>query len=83
MYKMIAGVTALLAMTGPALAQAQATNFTKAQIDAVLKAGPNAVDHTIQVFDMGDYAMSVRSSSAMPPSPGRPALRRPRRARMR
>jgi len=72
MYKMIAGVTAFLAMTGPALAQAQATNFTKAQIDAVLKAGPNAVDHTIQVFDMGDYAMSVAIIKRDAPKP-RPA----------
>jgi mannose-6-phosphate isomerase-like protein (cupin superfamily) len=76
MYKIILATTAFLAVASPAFAQAKATTFTKAQIDAVLKAGPNAVDHTIQVFDMGDYAMSVaiiKRDAPKPRPPGAPA----------
>jgi mannose-6-phosphate isomerase-like protein (cupin superfamily) len=61
MHKIVA-VFALA--TGIVFAQPkEATDISKADVDAVLKAGaartPPAVDQTLRVLDMGTYAMSV------------------------
>jgi mannose-6-phosphate isomerase-like protein (cupin superfamily) len=71
MQKLLLGTAAFcIAATAAVAAVTPATVITKDQQDAVLKAGPNSVDHTIKVFDMGDYAMSVAIIKRDAPKPG-------------
>jgi mannose-6-phosphate isomerase-like protein (cupin superfamily) len=76
MYKAIAGVAALLAASTMGFAQPkQAVDITKAQIDEVLKFAPPAVDQTLRVIDMGDYALSVAVIHRPAPNPAAAAGR--------
>jgi len=80
MKKTLVGFAALFAVS-VVVAFAQPTaaiDITHSQIEAVQKAGaartPPAVDQTLRVIDMGDYAMSVgiihRGPTAAPPAVG-------------
>ncbi len=73
MHKIVPGTVALLVMASPAFAQKDTTTFISTDdIQKVLKAGPNSIDHTIRVLDMGSYQLSVAIVHRDPPKP-RPA----------
>ena len=82
MHKFIAAVAALLTTSTIAFAQQNvATDILKTDIDKVLAAPSDSVDHTLRVLDLGAYQLSVAVVKRGPTGPARgPAPQRPANA---